>query len=1163
MFLAVETSHAYPHGIEALVFPLPKRQEQSPRNDTASLVSSATTWAAHTTSLSFSSKVIQQSRTLDLPSDIESIVVTTSTPWSYYSGRLPPDSATPSRTNTISASSQSAIFVTSPTSYPSTTGEQLSSSSSPKSYPSQQFSSPSRAALTTSSNSAAVQESLVSRSSTPSNPEPSERDQILSSSAVSARASSQIVAPQQTSHSPLASSSSARREDTKSVPTFANVASKSESHIDATSTDSVGLPATPVFVSSSLKVIMSSIHGLGTSPLASIASAGTPLFMPVASPTSQGGILQGLSSSPLPLGNDAMSTGSSSFAPPLVSSTASAVSNTTTGRLPPVAPSQKESPAYVGATETSALSSSSIVSYTRFVLPSAGAGILTISPSSTLSKPTLVVASSNGFIPTSESTKGNSSATSRSAVSTLLNAIPIGVFFPDVSGTGVTSRSSNVIRSSLVSSTGSLSSTFPTKTDIPGTLSVSMHSVSSTGSSMVTLLVPRSTSSFNNTKVQGASSSTVPEPSSVSNSQKTINPSLHAASIVTASNTTSVIASQALIQSASPYRGWNSSAQLDVATPTKLHSSTVSLTGVYASPEETRPQASQTLLVSGWSNLTVSNTVLNVPPVISSTPSTGSLGQTLSFEVSASSTLSKSRSYGGLRRTGTAAVSPTASVTGSATGLPPLTTSQTAGVAIAGTAGLLIAVVAAIYIARRYHAKRARHTSAESIYPKVAYLYDPSTDGRGGDGGSEEAFMSGGSSGMPLDERRSIASPRVPGYGQRYSTGMLPMRFSDPGNPFRDTEDSSRYSNDFIDNSVHTPTNTTPPFAGTTGGYSSVAQKTPTTADFPAAGAVHDITWPSLAPNPVMNDIRSPNRSSILGEIASMAYNPNVNSHTTTSRYQALSPYGLHSSHSLPCVRETTYTESIRDPFEHDLLLQVDTRTETPDFVTVYAPSTTSIQPAQKVLPIKVLSNNPWASSLLNPHTSQSTPRLNSWQADDTAISPVTTIVESERFSLAYDNRTSTTFIAPSQKQTDNTITPISPPLGAIHRGWDDIKRYSADKVVPTESNLSPPLGYKTSSPIKKKSLPQLRRKELASVSSRESILSHARLPLAVKIPFAHNKSSSAETPKMSQLMAKGRNDDNMKSQDSTFSHSVQSLASMMHHKKKDGDMEFSCAGVK
>ncbi|KAI4938424.1 hypothetical protein J4E85_000864 [Alternaria conjuncta] len=131
----------------------------------------------------------------------------------------------------------------------------------------------------------------------------------------------------------------------------------------------------------------------------------------------------------------------------------------------------------------------------------------------------------------------------------------------------------------------------------------------------------------------------------------------------------------------------------------------------------------------------------------------------------------------------------------------PLTPEETAGVAIGSTAGILLAIVAAIFVARRYHAiHTAKRGSGGSsgVYPGVAWLYDPSLgeNGSGGSGsGSNDALMSGGASGLPSTGSRT--PPRVPKNSREYDPrGWLNIaqNYSDPGNPwredpFRDPED--------------------------------------------------------------------------------------------------------------------------------------------------------------------------------------------------------------------------------------------------------------------------------------------------------------------------------------------------------------------------------------
>jgi hypothetical protein len=450
------------------------------------------------------------------------------------------------------------------------------------------------------------------------------------------------------------------------------------------------------------------------------------------------------------------------------------------------------------------------------------------------------------------------------------------------------------------------------------------------------------------------------------------------------------------------------------------------------------------------------------------------------------------------------------------------------------------------------------------MYPKVAYLYDPPADGSRRDGDVEAALMSGGAAGMPLAYGfNPQRPPNSVEYTKRHSTSTMPMRYSDPGNPFRDLEDRSKCSDESTRGPSHNSIDAETALSATIEGYRSASQASSANFDISVLEREESIDWPSPSLDSGLGgSARSASRQSILSEIASMACSPTARYNTKESRLQPPSPYGFYPNHSLPCVRETAYTDSCRDPFEHDLLLEVDTRTETPDFVTIYAPSTKSNRPAQATAPIAVQSNNPWASSMLNSDATRSAIPLERLPLGAGPISPDATIVASERCSLVYDDHVTSTYVAPSQQQKDSALSPVSPLSGALHRGWDDIKRYSAEKVVPSAPTLSPPLGYSN----KQRSLPQLRRKEPVHTDLEETHISSTRLPLALKIPFAHNRISSAETPKTEvhtahEALLRGRRLYQVRSQDSTFSHSVQSLASLVQ-KKKSRDMEFACAGV-
>ncbi|KAI4944130.1 hypothetical protein J4E91_008985 [Alternaria rosae] len=141
--------------------------------------------------------------------------------------------------------------------------------------------------------------------------------------------------------------------------------------------------------------------------------------------------------------------------------------------------------------------------------------------------------------------------------------------------------------------------------------------------------------------------------------------------------------------------------------------------------------------------------------------------------------------------------SPTETVAAAAPPSKPLTPEETAGVAIGSTAGILLAIVAAIFVARRYHAVHAAKRGSGSslgIYPKEAYLYDPSLGGNGGSGSASDdalIFMSGGASGLPSAGSRT--PPRVPKNSREYDPrswfNIDGQNYSDPGNPFADPED--------------------------------------------------------------------------------------------------------------------------------------------------------------------------------------------------------------------------------------------------------------------------------------------------------------------------------------------------------------------------------------
>lgn len=522
-----------------------------------------------------------------------------------------------------------------------------------------------------------------------------------------------------------------------------------------------------------------------------------------------------------------------------------------------------------------------------------------------------------------------------------------------------------------------------------------------------------------------------------------------------------------------------------------------------ASSNSTVPYASHTSRAPDWIISTLPT------PTVNSTNSDGAttsrnvlLAPATSSTLRTMSTTSFSISVTGPTKTVTVALPPPSSTTSSATSdsstSPSLTVSQKAGVVIASTTGLLIAVVAAVYLARRYRMNKSRRSSSGSIYPKVAYLYDPPAGGSDHDRDLEEALMSGGSSGIPPVARNGLrASTGAADYGHESSSNLLPPRFSDPGNPFRDPGGASQYSEEYTQSHNQAPTGTEAAFAAAITGYRGTSQGS-SVFDTPVTRQGREIACPSVALESFSDsEPKSVSRRSVLSEITSMAYTTTARSPPNASLLQSKLHQGFYSNHSLPCLRETMYTDSCRDPFEHDLLLKVDTCTETPDFATVYAPSTGSslLMPANA--PIRGQSRNPWASSMMSTCLADPITSRNKRFEPPSPVSPDATIVASECFSPVFGHHSSSACFTSSQKQDEVTMSPISPSYGAVHRGWDEIKRYSAEKVVPCIASLSPPLGYCSPVQTKKKSLPQLRRKDAMLTGLGEVRQSRSHLSLA------------------------------------------------------------------
>ncbi|EMD68180.1 hypothetical protein COCSADRAFT_79982 [Bipolaris sorokiniana ND90Pr] len=256
---------------------------------------------------------------------------------------------------------------------------------------------------------------------------------------------------------------------------------------------------------------------------------------------------------------------------------------------------------------------------------------------------------------------------------------------------------------------------------------------------------------------------------------------------------------------------------------------------------------------------------------------------------------------------------------------PSLKPSETAGVVVGSTAGVLLAIVAAVFIIRRYHA--LKHNNDESgPYPETAYLYDPFPDHSGSDRGGDEAsaLMSRDAVIRPSASNRSRTLPRAPHnslddeYCHVYNADTV--RYSDPGNPFTDPNDP------FLDwrssRVISTPTDTASALAAAVTGYSKGPQKPlPPLPSTRCTLDDHIIPSPTLSPLPTECSLRRSPAISARNSVKSQRSLRRLNCLNPSSK--SYTPLPQHSR------RNRTST--------HDLPLPLAIRSETPDSITLYA----------------------------------------------------------------------------------------------------------------------------------------------------------------------------------------------------------------------------------
>ncbi|KAJ4359100.1 hypothetical protein N0V95_002494 [Ascochyta clinopodiicola] len=395
--------------------------------------------------------------------------------------------------------------------------------------------------------------------------------------------------------------------------------------------------------------------------------------------------------------------------------------------------------------------------------------------------------------------------------------------------------------------------------------------------------------------------------------------------------------------------------------------------------------------------------------------------------------------------------------------------------------------------------------STGSVYPKVAYLYDPKT---GGGGSDAEALMSGPDGGMPPAGPVSRPVQGSPDHMQRHSTGAMQFnRFTNPGNPFSELDrdpavhryseyarrDTERALSAAVAGYVNAP------------GHSSSYTKYPSNSSNPFSD--HVIPSPTFAPfSP--DDIRRPDlkrpqsTSDGRGDYSQMPVNPYAYLNTAASMYPPISPYGRPPtqgpSPTFDTRRRTMDSDPFADPFEHDLLLQVDERNRTSDSVTIFAPSPNLTSPriprtpVGPKLPVRQPDGVTPAKSLLSP-------------------------VAAKYFHKAQQVKIPRKSIASPilvQVGRSPVIKPFSPPPAAPEPlGWEDFKRHS-DKHFSDEQSVPAPLKF-SSQVIKKKPVPSSHTRTKPSLTGvGQALLASNGLPLTVKIPHMYNKSVGLTVPR-------------------------------------------------
>jgi hypothetical protein len=220
-------------------------------------------------------------------------------------------------------------------------------------------------------------------------------------------------------------------------------------------------------------------------------------------------------------------------------------------------------------------------------------------------------------------------------------------------------------------------------------------------------------------------------------------------------------------------------------------------------------------------------------------------------------------------------------------------------------------------------------------------------------------------------------------------------------------------------------------------------------------------------------------------EYVSLAINPYAfNPHAV--QYPPMSPYVTAFPAATASRNSDRYSDPFSDPFEHDLLLNVDMRSETPDSIhLVTAPPPTPRSPsaqARYTPEPAVVSNNNLQPIARVPVGSRYSPDERSYTPDSLApprgFTPDGRYTPTPELSSGLSTLNNSPVIGPLQ-----TATAIP-----MHKGWDDITSNN-------QLTMPPPLNL--AQPMKKKPIPLRRKPTLAGAG--QILLQGPGLPLIVK----------------------------------------------------------------